>query len=95
MLKSVKDLEIRKSYPHLWGMKINNTILYDKRHRAQPMKVKRNSKRKASDSQHKVDALVNWVLTPHRGVDTARPLRGKGYLPTRGTPRGTQSQARS
>ena len=60
MLKTVKDLENRFSYLHLWGMKIMNTILYDKRHRAQPMKVKRNSKRKASDSQHKVDALVNW-----------------------------------
>ena len=41
-------------------MKINNTILYDKRHRAQPMKVRRNANRKASDSQHKVDALTNW-----------------------------------
>ena len=37
-----------------------NTILHDKRHRAQPMKVRRNAGRKASDSQHKVDALTNW-----------------------------------
>lgn len=41
-------------------MKIMDSILHDKRHRAQVMKVKRNSKRRASDSQHKVDALVNW-----------------------------------
>ena len=29
-------------------------------HHVPTMKVKRNSKRRASDSQHKVDALINW-----------------------------------
>ena len=40
-------------------IKYKDTILYDKRRRsAGTLSVKRNSKRKASDSQHKVDALI-------------------------------------
>lgn len=40
-------------------IKYKDTILYDKRRRsAGTLSVKRNSLRKASDSQHKVDALI-------------------------------------
>lgn len=40
-------------------IKYRDTILYDKRRRsAGTLSVKRNSLRKASDSQHKVDALI-------------------------------------
>ena len=38
-------------------MQYLNTILYDKRHRAQPMKVTRKSGRKASDNKRKADAM--------------------------------------
>ena len=73
-------------------IKYLDTILHDKRHRAQPMKVKRNAGRRSSDSQHKVAALVNWYS--HRIAESMEFDKRKGQAENQRERRREQRRAR-
>ena len=60
-------------------IKYRDTILYDKRRRsAGTMSVKRNAKRRQSDSQYKVDALVGRYSDRIERKDIRRANRKAG-----------------